>query len=104
MHSGTSRGKTLIRASTVTLFTSVSLRVQGRSREVLGQGWASTVPACQCAKLRAVGTVGDVSQVLDSQGSCVGIISTVPRCHRILFRVPGPRARRLARGFIGIAL
>src|SRR5262245_32598188 len=55
-----------------------------------GRSWASeeglgTVPQCQCARLSPVGRVVDASQVIDTQDTCVVFISTVPRCHRILF-------------------
>src|SRR5262249_48327399 len=45
------------------------------------------------AKLVPVGRVGDASQVLDEQGTCVVFISTLPRCHRILFPTPTPAQR-----------
>src|SRR5262249_25111337 len=37
------------------------------------------------ANFRPVGRVVDAPQVLDSQGACVVVNSTLPRCHRILF-------------------
>jgi hypothetical protein len=61
----------------------------------------------QSAKLVPVGRVGDASQVLDSQGTYGVVISTLPRCHRVLHAdrdpignvvaVPEPRVRQCQR-------
>src|SRR5262245_26001374 len=56
-----------------------------------------TAPFCHCAKLCPVGTVMGVPQVLDYQGTCVVLLSTVPHCHRILFPAPFPARRAPAR-------
>jgi hypothetical protein len=64
------------------------------SSEDHGQREIASLCQEHSAKFVPVGRVGDAPQVLDLQGSCVVLISPVPRCHRLLFPHPNPCAAR----------
>jgi hypothetical protein len=62
--------------------------VQSQGRCCASGEGSATLPRSHSAKLRPLGRVVDTPQVVDLQCTYGVIISTLPRCHRILFPPP----------------